>query len=520
MSVDYAPTTIPLATATRDLNVAIVGTGFSGLGMAIQLLHDGETDFLVFERADAVGGTWRDNTYPGCACDVAANLYSFSFAPNRNWKSTFGTRQELFDYLQDCSNRFGVQPYIRFRHDVLDAHWDDAVQRWQIKTSQGNYSAKVLVSAMGYLSDPKIPALPGLDTFAGTWFHSSRWNHDYDLTAKRVAVVGTGASAIQLVPEIQPLVAQLDLYQRTPAWVAHKPDEPNVGVPGWMLRHVPGYQRFRRSFNQWGREALAFAMRHPRIMSKMQEKLAVSHLEENVKDPVLRAKLRPDYVMGCKRLLFSNTYYSAVTKPSVEIVSAGVSELRPDGVVDSEGIFRPADAVIFATGFNATERPAARWIRGTEGQTLADTWRGGQSAYLGTAVPGFPNFFMILGPNTTLGHSSMTIMSEAQINYIGDFLRKMRRQPIGAVEVKTEALSDFDESVQSRLQGSVWNAGGCASWYVDSAGRNTSIWPTFTWRFRRLTRTFDMNDYHVRAQNKTPAPQHKVTAPAPQLVTR
>jgi cation diffusion facilitator CzcD-associated flavoprotein CzcO len=522
MSIDIYPSgpAVPADATTRDLNVAIVGTGFSGLGMAIQLIHDGETNFLVFERADTVGGTWRDNTYPGCACDVVANLYSFSFAPNPNWNSTFGDRSELFDYLKDCSRRFGVDPYIRFRHEVLGARWDDTAHRWHIETSGGPYTARVLVSAMGYLSDPKIPALPGLETFAGHSFHSSRWDHDLDLNGKRVAVIGTGASAVQFVPQIQPLVGQLDLYQRTPAWVAHKPDEPNDGLSGWMLRHVSGYQRFRRGFNMWGREALAFAMRRPAIMSKLQKKLASSYLEDNVKDPVLRERLRPNYVMGCKRLLFSNNFYPAVTKPSVDIVTTGIREVRSDGIVTDDGTYRPADVLIFATGFNATDRPAAYWIRGRQGQTLSEAWRGGQSAYLGTAVPGFPNFFMILGPNTTLGHSSMTLMSEAQIGYIGDFARRMRHQPIGAVDVKPEALTAFNETVQTWLKGSVWNAGGCSSWYKDARGHNTTIWPTFTWRFRRLTRSFRLSDYDVQAPARvTPVePQVAVPRGRPQVV--
>lgn len=474
------PTATPSASKVRDLTVAIVGTGFSGLGMAVRLLHDGETDFLVFERATSVGGTWRDNTYPGCACDVAANLYSFSFAPNRNWKNTFGTRAELYAYLNDVSVRFGVESHIRFDNELLSAKWDDVIQRWRIETSQGSYTARVLVSGMGYLSDPNIPALPGLESFQGTTFHSQQWDHDYDLTGKRVAVIGTGASAIQFVPEIQPVVGQLDLYQRSAPWIGHKPDKVNKGLPGFLLRHAPGYQTFRRGFNKWGREFLAFTMGHPKIMAKMQEKLAVKHLDEHVKDPAMRAKLTPDYIMGCKRLLFSNSYYQAVIRPSVDVVTDGIREIRADSIVTEDGTVRPTDAIIFGTGFKATKRPAAQNIWGLGGVKLADAWADGQTAYVGTTVSGFPNLFLILGPNTTLAHSAMTLMSEAQIGYAGDFVGKMKRQGIGSADVKPEVQTAYNAKVQAMAKGSVWNAGGCASWYLDAKGNNTSIWPTFT----------------------------------------
>jgi cation diffusion facilitator CzcD-associated flavoprotein CzcO len=509
MSIDERiPTDVlePVDTTVRDVNVAIVGTGFSGLGMAIRLLHDGEADFLVFERADSIGGTWRDNSYPGCACDVVANLYSFDFAPNKRWKSNFGTRDELVSYLSECSARFGVDPYIRFDHEVRSAHWDEVVQRWRIETSQGTYTARVFISAMGYLSDPNIPDLPGLATFQGPTFHSSRWNHDVDLEGKRVAVIGTGASAIQFVPAIQPIVGRLDLYQRTPPWVAHKPEKANTGVGGWMLRHLPGYQRFRRNFNKWGREILIVFMSHPKLMGKVQ-KMASDHLERHVTDPVLREKLRPDYVIGCKRMLFSNTYYQAITRPSVDVITSGIREVRADAIVTEDGTVHPADVIVFGTGFRATNRPAAQRIWGRDGQRLADAWRDGMSAYLGTAVSGFPNLFLLLGPNTALGHSSMTLMSEAQINYVGDFVRKLRRQHLGSVDVKVEVQQSFVDRVQGYARKTVWNTGGCSSWYLDANGNNTTMWPTFTWRFRKMTRVFELDDYEVR-------PRVEVTAGA------
>jgi cation diffusion facilitator CzcD-associated flavoprotein CzcO len=481
----------------RHVRVAIVGTGFSGLGMAIRLRQRGIEDFVVLERAEEVGGTWRDNTYPGCACDVQAHLYSFSFARNPHWKSAFGSQPEVLDYLRRCADRFGVRPHIRFRHEVLGARWDEPEQRWHVETSGGDYTAQVLVSGMGYLSEPSIPALPGLDTFEGTAFHSARWDHDHDLSGRRVAVIGTGASAIQFVPKIQPVVGHLDLYQRTPPWIGPKHDKPSAGLNGWAIRNVPGYQRFRRGFNQWGREVLAFAMNRPVLMKQVQKNLPAKHLAESIEDPELRAKLTPDYVTGCKRLLFSDDYYPAITQPNVELVTDGIAEVRPRSIVTVDGREREIDTIIFGTGFRVTDQPIAALVRGRGGLRLADAWDEGMSAYKGTTVAGFPNLFVLLGPNTTLGHSSMTLMIEAQIAYVLDCLRKMDRRGLATVEVRPGAQAAYNEKLQAMLSRTVWNTGGCRSWYLDAQGRNTTIWPTYTWRFRRRTKRFDLRSYDV-----------------------
>ncbi len=489
-------TTDPASQPIRNLSVAVIGTGFSGLGMAIRLVQDGETDFLVFEKADDVGGTWRENSYPGCACDVQAHLYSYSFAPNPGWEGTYGQRDELFTYLRKCADDFGVRPYIRFGHELTNAVWDAESQRWWIETSKGLYTASVLVSAMGYLSDPNIPAIKGLESFDGPVFHSSQWKHDVDLFAKNVAVIGTGASAIQFVPEIQPEVAQLSLYQRTPPWVGPKPHKTNEGATSWALHHVPGYQRFRRNFNKWGREILAFTMKRPAIMKKMT-KMSSGHLDALVDDPGLKAQLTPDYIMGCKRMLFSNTYYPALTRETTEVVSDDIDEILPHSIRTTDGSERPTDVIILGTGFRPTNRAVAHLVKGVGGKTLGDAWQKGQSAYLGTAIPDFPNFFMILGPSTALAHSAMTLMSEAQIAYISDFLKKRKRQSIGTIEVRPEALGNYVEQVQKYAAGSVWNTGGCTSWYLDDAGQNTTMWPTYTWRFRKATRNFNLSDYET-----------------------
>ncbi|MGW7575764.1 flavin-containing monooxygenase [Streptomyces sp. NPDC054765] len=480
----------------RDLRVAVIGSGFSGLGTAIRLQQQGIDDFLVFERADEVGGTWRDNTYPGCACDVMSHLYSFSFARNPRWKSTFGKQAELQKYLRDCADRFGVRSKIRFRHELASARWDDRRKRWLLSTTGGDYTARVLVTGTGYLSEPVVPDTPGLADFQGEVFHSARWRHDYDLTGKRVAVVGTGASAIQFVPAIQPQVGHLDLYQRTPPWIGPKNDKANSALQTWMLTSVPGYQRFRRDVNMWGREVLAFVMARPAVASKMQ-KMASDHLLKSVPDSELRARLTPDYVLACKRLLFSNTYYPAIQQPNVEIVTSGISKITADAVVGQDGTERPVDAIILGTGFEAVRRPVARRITGREGRTLAEVWDEGMSAHRGTTVAGFPNLFMLLGPNTTLGHSSQVVMIEAQIAYLLDALRKMEQRRLASVEVRPEAQRAWNAELDERLEGTVWNAGNCRSWYLDESGRNPSIWPTYTWRFRRATRSFSLAEHQL-----------------------
>ncbi|MFF2548804.1 flavin-containing monooxygenase [Kitasatospora sp. NPDC058063] len=483
--------------AVRHLEVAIIGAGISGLGTAIGLLKAGIDDFLVFERAHDLGGTWRDNTYPGCACDVQAHLYSFSFARNPEWKSTFATRTEVHTYLKNCATRYGVDPHLRYDHELLNATWNDTHHHWDIRTKHGRYTAQVLVTGTGYLSDPAVPDLPGLDTFTGTVFHSSRWRHDHDLTGRNIAVIGTGASAIQFVPAIQPHAAHIDLYQRTPPWVAAKPDKPNTPRHTWMLRHLPGYQRFRRAFNKHGREIVAFFMSRPSRTTGMKN-MAAGHLKKSVPDPALRARLTPDYTVGCKRLLFSNTWYPAIQQPNVDIVSDTITHIGPTHITTTDGTRRHIDTIILATGFTATDRPVAHLIRGRHGHTLHDTWnRDGMTAHRGTTIHGFPNLFMLLGPNTTLGHSSQTVMIEAQITYILAALKTLRTHHLTTLDVHPHAQTTYNTTLQNRLKNTVWNTGGCTSWYTDTHGNNPSIWPTYTWRFHRQTRTFDLTNYRT-----------------------
>jgi cation diffusion facilitator CzcD-associated flavoprotein CzcO len=474
--------------------VAIVGAGFSGLGMAIRLLRDGERDFVLLERADEVGGTWRDNTYPGCRCDVPSHLYSFSFAPNPNWSSTFSPQAEILDYLRDVARRFGVLPHVRFQTEVEAADWDEAEARWRIETSQGPLTADLLVLGQGPLSEPLVPDLPGLDSFEGTAFHSARWDHEHDLDGERVAVIGTGASAIQFVPEIQPRVGRLHVFQRTPPWVVPHPNRPMSARERRIYRRVPGAQLAMRAAIYWARESFVLGFRHRRA-GRVMERMALKHLEEQVPDPELRAKLTPSYAMGCKRILPTDDWYPTLMKPNVELVTDGIREIRPRSIVTADGAEREIDTIIFGTGFHVTDLPVTDLVRGRDGQTLAETWNGSPQAYKGAAVAGFPNLFFLVGPNTGLGHNSIVFMIESQVNYVASALNAMRRRGARTVEVRPAAQDSYNREVQQMTRGTVWVTGGCASYYIDRNGRNSTIWPTFTWPFRRRTREFDEGAY-------------------------
>lgn len=485
-------------------HVIVVGTGFAGLGMAIRLRQQGMTDFVVLERAGDVGGTWRDNGYPGCACDVPSHLYSFSFELNPSWSRSFSSQQEIWAYLQRCTDSYGVRPHIRFHHEVLDAAWDHTRCRWRVRTNHGELTSDVLVTGTGALSDPSIPDIPGLKSFQGAVFHSAQWDHDYDLTGKRVAVVGTGASAVQFVPQIQPAAAELTVFQRTPPWILPRNDRDNSDLERRLYRRVPGLQRLVRSGIYWARElSVPGFTRNPRLL-KVAELIARRHLRRQVPDPALRAKLTPGYTIGCKRILLSDDYLPALARSNVDVVTAGLAEVGPDWVRAADGTRKDVDAIIFGTGFHVTDMPVAARIRGRDGRTLADTWSEGAQAHRGTTVAGFPNLFMLVGPNTGLGHTSMIYMIESQVAYTVDALRYLRRSGAGAVEVRPEAQAAYNDAVQSRMERTVWSAGGCMSWYLDPQGRNTTLWPTFTWRFRRATRTFRPDEYLVHRQVAEP----------------
>ena len=473
-----------------DVTIAIVGSGFSGLGLALRLRQEGVEDFVVLERGEGVGGTWHYNTYPGCACDVPSHLYSFSFAPNPDWTRTYSLQPEIRAYLERVAEP--VMDRVRLNCEVRGAEWNGT--RWAIETSHGPVNANVLVSGTGPLVEPKIPDVPGLDTFAGPAFHSARWDHSVDLKGKRVVSVGTGASAIQYVPAIAPDVAQLAVIQRTPPWVMPHSARPISNWERRLFRALPFAQRALRGGIYAARELMVLGfVKQPKGM-KLLEKVGRKHMERALKDPELIAKATPDYTVGCKRILPSNDWYPALARENVELVTDPLGEVRADSVVLASGRELAADALIFGTGFKVIDLPVARMVRGRDGRTLADVWDGSPRAYLGTSVPGFPNLFLLLGPNTGLGHSSMVFMIESQIAYVLDALRAMRARGADVVEVRPEAEAQFNAEVQRRMQGTVWNT-GCSSWYQDAKGNNPTLWPDWAWRFRQRTARFDANSY-------------------------
>jgi cation diffusion facilitator CzcD-associated flavoprotein CzcO len=479
--------------------VAIIGSGFGGIGMAASLTRAGITDVVLLERAADLGGTWRDNSYPGAACDVPSHLYSFSFAPNPDWSRSFSPQPEIWKYLRRVAADEGVTGKIRFGEEVTSARWDPAARLWRVETTRSTLTARFLVSAAGPLSDPMIPDIPGLDTFAGTVFHSAAWDHDYDLTGRNVAVIGTGASAIQFVPRIQPLVGQLTVFQRTPAWIMPRHDRQISRSERWLFRHVPVTQQIARAGIYCGREAYALGfVKNPAIMRAAQA-LALRHLHRQVADPDLLARLTPSYRMGCKRILLSDDYYPALTQPNVSLVTDGIKEIREKSVLTSNGIAHHVDTLIFGTGFHVTDFPLARRIFAPQGVSLASRWSAppAQTAFRGTTTAGFPNLFVLTGPNTGLGHTSQVFMIEAQIRYVLSALVHARRHGVDRIEVRPEAQAAYDRVVQRKMRRTVWVTGGCKSWYLDAEGRNVTLWPDFTWVYAWQARRFDSSSYDL-----------------------
>jgi cation diffusion facilitator CzcD-associated flavoprotein CzcO len=482
----------------KNVEVAVIGTGFSGLGMAIELKRAGVDSFVVLEKADAVGGTWRENTYPGCACDVQSHLYSFSFEPNPSWSRMFAPQQEIRDYLERCATKYGIRPHIRFNSEVTGAAFDEDAGVWRIQVNGRDDAvvARAVVSAMGPLHRPAYPEVEGLDEFRGKTFHSAEWDHDYDLAGKRVAVIGTGASAIQFVPQIAKKAAQVHLFQRTPPWIVPKPDRRISKLERRLFTRFPKLQDAYRSSIYWRLESrvLGFTV-HPKAM-KVAELVARAHIRRQVKDPQLRRKVTPDYTIGCKRILISNDYYPALARDNVNVVTDGIARVTERGVVLHDGTEHEVDAIIFGTGFKVTDLLTPLSIYGRGGRDINDAWREGIEAYLGTSVAGFPNLFLLLGPNTGLGHSSMVYMIESQTRYVLECVRALRERDVRYIDVRPEVQSQFNDAIQAQLSRAVW-ASGCKSWYLDAHGRNRTAWPGFTFKFRQATSRLREDDYEM-----------------------
>ncbi|WAS99404.1 flavin-containing monooxygenase [Nannocystis punicea] len=484
----------PAASTPRDVDVVIVGAGFSGLCMAIQLRRVGITDFVVLEKADRVGGTWRDNTYPGAACDIPSHLYSYSFEQNPNWTRAFPPQSEIQQYLERCADKYDVRRHIRFGAEVVEATFDRAAGRWRVRTGAGEQlSARAFVLGNGALHLPAYPELRGLGDFTGKTFHSARWDHAYDMSQKTVAVLGTGASAIQFVPQIAPVVERLHLFQRTPAWIVPKPDHAIGELARKLYARVPALQRLVRSGLYWQHEARALAFLRPQVM-RLVEPLARKHLERQVADPQLRARLSPDYRMGCKRVLISNDFYPTMARPNVELVTDPIGRIEPTGVRTRDGTLREVDALILGTGFRATDYLSAIRLVGADGHELNERWRGTPETYLGITVSGFPNLYLLMGPGTGLGHNSMIFMIEAQVRYALQCITTLLDRNLRALDVRPEVQSAFASELYEQLGRTVWSS-GCRSWYQTADGRAAALWPGFTVSYWLRTRQLDLRDY-------------------------
>jgi cation diffusion facilitator CzcD-associated flavoprotein CzcO len=478
--------------------VVIIGSGFAGIGMGIKLKQAGRHDFVILEKDSDVGGAWRDNQYPGLTCDVPSFLYSFSFELNPHWTRMFSPGDEIWAYLQRCVDKYGLRSHLWLDAEVTGATYDDDAARWEVEVNGSELlDARVVVAGVGALHTPRFPALPGAEDFAGPAFHSSRWPQAVDFEGRSVAVVGTGASAIQIVPQLASRVAKLDVYQRSAPWIIPKPDRP-IGdrERAFYARH-PAAQRAVRDALYWAMEArgAGFALT-PKAMGWL-ERLSRRYLQRKVPDPLLRAKLTPDYQIGCKRVLLSRDYYPALQRDNVQLVTAPIRQVTTDAIVDADGVTRRADVIVYGTGFDVSGPLTQMKVVGRDGEVLNDLWtREGARAHLGIVASGFPNLFLLLGPNTGLGHTSVVFMIESQIRYIVQALDLMDDTCADAVEVRADVQGRLVDRVQSRLQGSVWQS-GCTSWYLDANGRNIAIWPHFTWKYWLDTRRLNAGDFQL-----------------------
>jgi cation diffusion facilitator CzcD-associated flavoprotein CzcO len=494
-----------VAQPTAHHDVVIIGAGFGGLGMAIRLKQRGRHDFLILEQDTGVGGTWHANRYPGAACDIPSLLYSFSFAPPRQpWSRSYPGQAEIEAYLTDCVERFDLLPHLHLRTKVKAIAWDSDAQRWIVHAQQKNgetqeWTARVVVSATGALSRPAAPNLLGLADFHGPVMHTARWQGEVPLAGRRIGVVGTGASAIQVVPQLVGKAARVELFQRTPAWVLPKRDRPLGPLARWLYDKVPGVRQLARAAVYAIHELRAPGFtRRPGIL-KMLEPIALKYLQHHVPDPALREALTPHYRMGCKRILISSDFYPAIQRRNARLVTSPIARVVSDGIVTADGEHHPLDVLVLATGFQAAEAMSPFPVRGRNGAELNAVWRDGARAYLGTTVPGFPNLFLIIGPNTGLGHNSMVFMIESQLRYVLDALDRMDRARIGAVDTRPEVAEAYNADLQERMKRTVWTTGGCTSWYQTRDGRITTLWPGSTLAFWLRTRRFRL-DEHLHSQ--------------------
>jgi cation diffusion facilitator CzcD-associated flavoprotein CzcO len=478
-----------MSPARNDPAIVIIGSGFAGLCMAIALKRAGYHRFVILEKDDDLGGTWRDNKYPGCACDVPSHMYSFSFELNPGWSRMFAPQHEIWEYMRHCARKYGIAAHIQFGCSVESMEWDEATGRWSIVTAPGEvYTTRAVVSGIGALHLPSIPEIPGGDQFGGAAFHSARWDRSCDLSGQRVAVIGTGASAVQFIPQVARQAAQVYVFQRTAPWIVPRPDfEIAPALRAAFAAAPPAMRTFRHGI-YWLLEtrAAGFAV-HPGLMAPLR-RMAKRHIARQITDPALRAKLTPHYTIGCKRILLSSDYYPALVRPNVELVTDPIARITKSGLTCEDGSAYDVDAVIYGTGFKAIDALAELNVAGRDGVKLQDVWRNGIEAYHGVTVAGFPNFFVLLGPNTGLAHNSVVFMIESQVQHVMSCLRQLARQSAQTIEVRASAQRSFNDKIQRRLGRAVWSEGGCTSWYLDADGVNRALWPGFSFEYWARTR--------------------------------
>ncbi|HET8978863.1 MAG TPA: NAD(P)/FAD-dependent oxidoreductase [Solirubrobacteraceae bacterium] len=487
------------------MRVVIVGAGLGGIGAAIELRRHGICDITILEAAPELGGTWLYNSYPGAACDVPSHMYSFSFAQRRDWSRLCSLRDEILNYVRAVAAEHGITPLIRFSQTVTACEFDTAAQRWRVATESGeSHEAEAVILALGQLNRPAIPRLPGRDAFTGHSFHSARWDHGYDLAGKRVAVVGTGASAIQFVPEIARHVGHLTVFQRTANWLL--PRHNHVYPPRLraLIRTVPGLQRLRRALLFEFLEGLTLSIRHPRTIGRLTAARSARFMRSQLPDPELRRRVWPDYTFGCKRVLFSSQYLPALSRPNVELVTDPIRELTATGVRTADGRVHDVDCIIWATGFHTTEFVEPMRVSGSDGRLLADAWADGAHAHLGMAVPGFPSLFLMYGPNTNTSGGSIIFFEERQAAYIRQALAHVRAGGYATLEVRPEVEAAYNAEVQARFAGTAWQ--DCHSWYQDARGRIVANWPGYMREYLRRTARFDPDQYTFTQRREQPRP--------------
>jgi cation diffusion facilitator CzcD-associated flavoprotein CzcO len=483
--------------AQHDLPIAILGAGFAGIGTAIRLKHAGIHSFTIFERASEIGGTWRDNTYPGAACDVPSHVYSLSFEPNPGWTRKFSPSHEIQAYLLRLVEKWRLRPHLRLNQEIVEARFDEARAVWVLTTASGEtHEARVVVSGVGGLVDPSVPDIKGIQTFGGEIFHTARWNHDYDLAGRSVAVIGTGASAVQVVPAIAPQVAKLSVFQRTPAWVVPKLDKRYSERQLARYARFPAWLRAKR-FAMYALSELFGPMvfLDSKRLSALGEHMSLRHLHEQVADPELRRKLRPSFQFGCKRILISDDYWASFERENVELVTDPIAEVRHGGIETKDGRLHEVDAIVLATGFMVGLARAPFPVTGRGGRSLDEAWRHGAVAYKGMSVAGFPNWFTLMGPNTGPGHTSVLVFTEAQIEHVRAAILAMRDDGVRTVEVRRDVQDRYNDGIQARMPYMVWHT--CKSWYLSPDGSNHALYPGFAAEYALRTRWFDPRDYLV-----------------------